>query len=286
MVGAGKGAILPLGREFFPPRKPHRNQSAVITQIYEIQSSEEVEPLCNMGVDHIGSVILSPEDWRQPAIRQTVAAVQDLGKKSTLIPLFNDPETVYRTLDYYRPDIVHFCDLLSLAGEGQARCERCVALQEAIRRRYPDMAIMRSIPIGRPGEHRGVDTLALASLFRTVSDYFLTDTLLSTGTATASQPVDGFVGITGQTCHWTTARELVASSDTPVILAGGLSPDNVAEAIHAVRPAGVDSCTLTNQRGGQGRPVRFRKDMARVRRFVDEAARAAAENLTKAKASA
>jgi len=218
--------------------------------------------LCRIGVDHIGSVILTAEDWRKPLIRQTVETVRHLGKKSTLIPLFNDPETIYRTLDYYRPDIVHFCDLLSLEGEGKAQCRRYAALQGEIRRRYPDIAIMRSIPIGRPDAHKGVATLALASLFRPFSDYFLTDTLLSPGAATPSQPVDGFVGITGQTCHWATARDLVALSDTPVILAGGLSPDNVAEAIRLVQPSGVDSCTRTNQEDEQGHPIRFRKDMA------------------------
>ena len=102
------------------------------------------------------------------------------------------------------------------------------------------------------------------------------------GAGPASQPVDGFVGITGQTCHWETARELVACSETPVILAGGLGPDNVAEAVRRVRPAGVDSCTRTNRVDEDGRPLRFQKDMVRVRRFVEEARSAEAADNTKA----
>jgi phosphoribosylanthranilate isomerase len=49
----------------------------------------------------------------------------------------------------------------------------------------------------------------------------------------------------------------------------GLGPDNVAEAIRTVRPAGVDSKTRTDQDGSHA------KDLDRVRRF-HEAARAAA----------
>ena len=47
----------------------------------------------------------------------------------------------------------------------------------------------------------------------------------------------------------TISRRIVELVRTPVILAGGLGPDNVAEAILVVRPAGVDSKTKTDQSG-------------------------------------
>ena len=56
-------------------------------------------------------------------------------------------------------------------------------------------------------------------------------------------------------------RRIVELVRTPVILAGGLGSDNVAEAIRAVRPAGVDSKTKTDRDGTH------RKDLDRVRRF-------------------
>ncbi|MGD8959624.1 MAG: hypothetical protein PVI27_07255, partial [Desulfobacteraceae bacterium] len=118
----------------------------------------------------------------------------------------------------------------------------------------------------------------LAQAFEGVSDFFLTDTLLAPeadGTGD-QEPVKGFVGITGRTCSWEIARRLVAASALPVILAGGLSPENVADGIRRVQPAGVDSCTWTNAAGADGRPVRFKKDRQRVRRFVHLARRAAA----------
>lgn len=261
-----------------PTAWPRKERSiSLITQIYEIQTPGEVEPLGEIGVDHIGSVILSAKDWRLPIIRETVRAIQEIGKTSSLIPLYNDPATVFRSLDYYRPDIVHFCEMLTFEKDGKALCHRLVTLQQEIRSRYPELRIMRSIPIGRSGENMAIPTIALAELFQPVSDLFLTDTVLSAGAALTDQPVDGFVGITGQTCRWQTARELVEFSHIPVILAGGLSPENVYEGVRTVNPVGVDSCTCTNRTDDHGRPIRFEKDLERVRRFVMEAQRAASD---------
>lgn len=249
----------------------------MITQIYEIQTPDEVEPLCALGIDHIGSVILSSDSWRQPLLRETIHAIQQGGKKSSLIPLFNAPDSVFRALDYYRPDIVHFCDVIPAPLSNQQVCDRLIGLQQEVRTRYPELALMRSIPIGRSSSESAVPTMKIAELFQPVSDYFLTDTVLSSAALEVRQPVDGFIGITGQTCHWETARQLVVECKIPVILAGGLSPENVYDAIQGVRPAGVDSCTCTNRLDHHGKPQRFKKDLERVERFVLEARRGSAD---------
>jgi phosphoribosylanthranilate isomerase len=66
------------------------------------------------------------------------------------------------------------------------------------------------------------------------------------------------------------ARELVLQSEIPVILAGGLSPGNVYEAVLDVLPAGADSCTQTNRVDEAGTPIRFQKDFEKVKEFVRE----------------
>jgi phosphoribosylanthranilate isomerase len=130
---------------------------------------------------------------------------------------------------------------------------------------------MRSIPITQSGKDNRVATLELSRWFEPASDFFLTDTMLAneSGTDVDSQPVHGFVGITGQRCSWNTAAHLVESCRIPVILAGGVSPHNVAEGIRQVRPAGVDSCTRTNALDKKGVPIRFKKDLQKVRQLVD-----------------
>ena len=239
-----------------------------VVQIYEIQDPREAEAMAALGVDHLGSVLLSADDWKRDAIRDTVDCVQRAGARSSLIPLYRDPDTIFRTLEYYAPDIVHFCDVLDME-----HLQSFISLQESVRTRFPEIAIMRSIPIAPPGKTDMVPTLELAGELEAVSDWFLTDTLLleHADTLDDGQPVTGFVGITGDICDWDMARRLVDSARIPVILAGGLGPGNVAAGITRTRPAGVDSCTRTNAVDDTGQAVRFQKDPDRVRQFVDNA---------------
>jgi phosphoribosylanthranilate isomerase len=246
---------------------------SMIIQIYEIQTPTEAEIMIGLGVDHVGSVIISEADWKSREIKETIDLSRSTAAKSSLIPLYNNPDAVLRTLDYYQPDIVHFCEALTDRSDVKACCRQLIALQKDVKRHFPGIEIMRSIPIVRSGSDNSIPTLELSREFGSCSDYFLTDTLLTdpSGAMDDRQPVQGFVGITGQTCNWDTAAELVASSGTPVILAGGISPTNVAEGIQRVRPAGVDSCTLTNALDGDGNPIRFKKDPQKVKNLIDAA---------------
>lgn len=248
----------------------------MIVQIYEIQTPDEAAKMIELGVDHVGSVITSMENWRQETVRDAVQETQNLGGKSSLIPLFSDTETVFRALDYCQPDIVHFCEALPGTDDDLSWMEPLFRLQEKIKEKFAQIRIMRSIPIHVTGNGNLDHVLKLSGIFAPVSDYFLTDTLISEkGQAKDDQqPVNGFVGITGMTCDWGIASQLVLSSKIPVILAGGISPDNVAEGIINVRPFGVDSCTQTNEMDANGVPIRFSKDEMRVRQLVEETRRA------------
>ncbi|HEY2145571.1 MAG TPA: phosphoribosylanthranilate isomerase, partial [Steroidobacteraceae bacterium] len=75
----------------------------------------------------------------------------------------------------------------------------------------------------------------------------------------------GQFGGTGTTTDWAQARTLAESHR--IILAGGLTPENVAEAILAVRPFAVDVASGVESRPGK-------KDPAKLRAFFSEVARA------------
>ena len=243
----------------------------IVIQIYEVQDPAEAQTLIDLGVDHIGSVIVSELDWKVPGVKETTELVRASSAKSSLIPLYSSLDSVLRTLDYYQPDMVHFCESLSGRRDGWDYCRKLIRLQEEVKKRFPHVLIMRSIPIAQSGKQDLVPTLDFGRIFEPASDFFLTDTILVTGSdhAAASQPVSGFVGITGQTCSWPTATELVAASSIPVILAGGISPGNVTKGIRQVRPQGVDSCTQTNCLDEKGVPIRFKKDLEKVEQLVD-----------------
>jgi phosphoribosylanthranilate isomerase len=68
-------------------------------------------------------------------------------------------------------------------------------------------------------------------------------------------------GGTGEKVEWELAAEIVRLSKLPVMLAGGLTADNVAEAIRVVRPYAVDVSSGVEEKPGI-------KDPAKVRDFI------------------
>jgi len=271
----------------FLAQQPTQPMNRLIVQIYEIQTPAEARAMLALGVDHIGTVLVDQQRWDDPTVRDTVRQVRAGGARSSLIPLFSSLDTVLKALAFHQPDVVHLCNSLGLPGEIDQGCRQALRWQQQIRQRFPGIRIMRSIPIGRPGRSAAVPTLEMAARLAPVSDFFLTDTWLGgddiagpgNQSGSVDQPVEGFVGITGKTCDWDMAARLVATSPVPVILAGGIGPDNVAEAIDRTSPAGIDSCTGTNAVDGQGRPVRFAKDTEKVKRLVETVRRVAPDEI-------
>jgi len=115
----------------------------------------------------------------------------------------------------------------------------------------PALRILRVVHFGI---NAGAEAEALAA------DANLDALLVDSRTATA-------VGGTGVAFDWATARATLFTGQRKMIAAGGLHPDNVAEAISTLRPWGVDVVTGVEAAPGH-------KDAAKVRAFV-AAARAA-----------
>jgi phosphoribosylanthranilate isomerase len=74
------------------------------------------------------------------------------------------------------------------------------------------------------------------------------------------------LGGTGRTHDWGVSRRICDRVDVPVFLAGGLTPENVADAVRRVRPFGVDVCSGVRTDG--------RLDVAKLRAFVEAVGRA------------
>jgi phosphoribosylanthranilate isomerase len=208
-----------------------------------MQTVVEALAVVTQGVDHIGITpanIGLPGEVNFETARAIVDAVGDSAVKLAL-SVETEVEAIVAMVEAVRPDILHLC-----GPEGKLLPDAVGALRE----RIPGVAVMQAVSVAGP------ETVATALAYQEVADYLILDT---------DTPAIVGIGASGKTHDWNISREIVKRMDIPVILAGGLSPENVAEAISIVRPWGVDSLTHTNRSLPTGG---FRKDLARVREFV------------------
>jgi phosphoribosylanthranilate isomerase len=219
----------------------------VLTQIYEVSTADEASAISAMGVDHVGVLVGDaqfPRELPVSTAARIASAIVPPAKFSALF-LTSDIVAIASWARELGPAIVH------LGGSADLLLPKDVAL---LKRMLPDAAMMRSVPVF------GEESVAIAVSYAGVADFLLLDSY---------RPADRQIGALGVPHDWRISRRIVELARIPVILAGGLGPDNVAEAIQIVRPAGVDSKTKTDRDGSHA------KDLERVRRF-HEAARAAA----------
>ncbi|WP_340561967.1 phosphoribosylanthranilate isomerase [Streptomyces sp. GSL17-111] len=154
-------------------------------------------------------------------------------------------------------EVAAFCSELGVTAvqlHGDVEAAELRALKAA----RPELYVLKSLVVK---EDNADELLKLVDEVADCVDMFITDTF---------NPATGAKGATGLTHDWSVSAELVRRSPKPLMMAGGLNPDNVAEAIRQVRPAAVDA--HTGLEGADGR-----KDRAKVRRFVSESRRAFAE---------
>jgi len=99
-----------------------------------------------------------------------------------------------------------------------------------LRRRLPGIAIVQVVHV--VGEESLTEAKALAPDVNAI--------LLDSGQPDAAVKE---LGGTGRTHNWAVSRRIVEAVPVPVFLAGGLNPDNVAEAVQQVQPFAVDICS-------------------------------------------
>jgi phosphoribosylanthranilate isomerase len=222
----------------------------MLTQIYEVSTAEEARAISAIGVDHIGILVGTGEFPRELPLATAAEIAHAIAAPSKFSALFltADMSLVECWARELRPSIVHLGAAPQLLSPTATRM---------LKQNLPYALIMRSVPVS------GEESVAIAQSYDGIADFLLLDSY---------RPADRQIGALGVIHDWTISRRIVERVRTPVVLAGGLGPDNVRDAIRAVRPAGVDSKTMTDRDGAHA------KDIERVRRF-HQAARAAALSL-------
>jgi len=212
----------------------------MLVQIFEVQTPDEAAALVRLGVDHIGVLVGDGVFPRELSVAQAkeIFAVVPAGKKRVALSLSADLEEVARVVQETRPDIVQVQAAID---------DFSVAMTRALKTRFPQVPIMRAIPVI---DEASIET---AASYQGVADFLLLDSW---------DPGTRQFGALGRTHDWGLSRRIVDDVGISTILAGGLGPENVAAAIAEVRPAGVDSKTKTDRAGELG------KDLAKVQAFV------------------
>jgi phosphoribosylanthranilate isomerase len=198
-------------------------------KICGITTLEDALAACEAGADALGFVFAPEAKQRNRYVGPEAAraiAEQLPPFVTTVAVCVNEP--VARLLEY-----LEFVDYVQLCGEETPENCRPVA--------------SRAIKAFRAGAGFASETMLAYPAVAYLLD--------------ASVP--GAHGGTGQTADWDAARRAVALG-RPVILAGGLTPENVAAAVRAVRPYAVDASTGIESAPG-------RKDHERMRSFIKNA---------------
>jgi len=213
-----------------------------IIQIAGVINLEEALMFVDQGVEYIGfpqRLKDGRKDISEEDARLIIGKIKPQSKP-VLITYLEKAKEISEFCKYLDVDIIQL--------HGEIELEEVEKLKEL----SPNLQIIKSLIVK---ENNIEELLHDINLFSPYADLFITDTY---------DPQTGRTGATGKTHDWEISSKIVELSPKPVILAGGLNPNNVREAILKIKPAGVDSHTGVESPDGK-------KSLRLVREFVTEA---------------
>ncbi len=210
-----------------------------LVQVAGVGSLEEGRMLLECGVDLLGFPLRLPVHAPDTSEDQARVIIGALGPTAcVLITYEDDPRSLV--------DLCRFLNVDTVQLHSDAPPETLARIKDLL-----PLRIFKSYVVGR----ESLEPKRFAQDYAPVCDAFITDTF---------DAATGASGATGLVHDWNVSADLVRQSPRPVILAGGLNPANVRQAIRTVRPAAVDVHTGVEDSGGIKSPER-------VRAFVREA---------------
>jgi phosphoribosylanthranilate isomerase len=213
---------------------------SVFVQIYGVTTAHDAAEVDRLGPDSVGVVLDEGlPTWDSVNVDTARSIVKALPHvRVAALSLSTDYDRILSTVKTIGPDIVHLARADAMDD----------ATLQRIRAKVEPAQLLLTVPVDGPG------AIDVARRLSEVGDSLLLDT---------KHPDTGVVGATGHTHDWTISADIVNTLDITVVLAGGLGPENVRDAITAVRPFGVDSETRTSLESD-----RRRKDIAKVEAFI------------------
>lgn len=185
----------------------------------------ETQQLINMGVGFVAWHV-HPDDGSGLVQSKLIAdLIRVRGAKSSLLIHSRKPAVLESIAKMVAPDYL----LLSSDRDDEAM----PGLSEVL---APHTRLMMSIPVRLAGTTSDLPSRIFADTYQKFAGALILDSCPDPSAAKN-------FGCTGRVNDWLICAEIVSASSCPVILAGGLTPENVASAIAAVKPFGVDACT-------------------------------------------
>ena len=213
-----------------------------LIQIAGVIDKEEAVMLMNAGVDYLGFPLRLPVHKEDLTEDEAVEVIKIISPphRAVLITYLDNADEITKLCTKLNVNIVQLHGKIS-----KEELERTKLLR-------PNIEIIKSLVVASDNYDKLVK---MVETFSPWVDAFITDTF---------DPVTGAEGATGKTHDWSISKKLVELSPKPVIIAGGLNPKNVKQAILEIKPAGVDVHTGVELPNG-------RKSAELVKVFVKEA---------------
>ena len=204
-------------------------------QIAGVQSEVDLKNIIDSGIKYIGFPLVLGYH------KEDIPAVEVARLCKTYSKIFSPVLITYLT-DH--SDIINLADFIG-CNIVQLHADISIDQLKLLKKVRPDFFIIKSIIISP--ETKSCPCRLIDSLTPLV-DAFISDTFDPNTTAS---------GATGLTHDWNISQQIVQYSSKPLILAGGLSADNVAHAIQHVQPFGVDSHSLVEKSDGLKSPEKL-----------------------------
>ena len=189
-------------------------------KICGIKDETELEIAVNAGADAAGFLVgqrFPSQDFILPEKAARLAALLPPFVTPVLVTHLTEPREIL--------EIVKKTGITTIQLHGGSSPEQLPPLREYLGR---TLKLIMTLRVGILPD----DVSPAPAPYEPFSDAFLLDSY---------DPASGKVGGTGKTHNWRNSVQAAASVRRPVILAGGLHPDNVIEAVRTVRPYAVDA---------------------------------------------
>jgi phosphoribosylanthranilate isomerase len=202
-----------------------------------ISSRAEASLAIEVGASAIGLVSAMPSGPGviPDTLITELAALAPIGVAAVLLTSLGTADALIEQQRRCRADVLQLCEVVPH--------DDLKRLRDAL----PGTRLMHVVHVG------GEDSIAEAEAVAPLVDALLIDTGARVGAVRE-------LGGTGRTHDWAISARIVAATDRPTFLAGGLHAGNVGEAIATVRPYGIDVCSGVRTAGAL--------DPERVRAFT------------------